>query len=95
MKLEKGQKIYVAGHRGMVGSSVVRCLERGGYGPVVTATSAEVDLREQAAVREFIGREKPDVVVVAAAKVGGSHATATYPAECIYDNRMVAANLGE
>lgn len=93
MKLEKGRKVYVAGHGGMVGSALVRRLESGGYGVPLVATSRDVDLREQAAVRAFFEREKPEVVVVAAARVGGIHANATYPAEFIYDNLMVAANV--
>jgi GDP-L-fucose synthase len=86
-------KIYVAGHRGMVGSAIVRTLEQRGYKDIVTRTHKELDLTEQSAVREFFGREKPDAVVLAAAHVGGIHANNTYPAEFIYDNLMIEANV--
>jgi GDP-L-fucose synthase len=87
------QKIYVAGHRGMVGGALLRRLEALGAGDVLTAARGELDLTEQVQVREFIGAHRPGVVVIAAAKVGGIHANATYPAEFIYDNLMIAANL--
>jgi len=86
-------KIYVAGHRGMVGSAIVRTLQQRGYTDIVTRTHRELDLTEQAAVREFFARERPDVVVLAAAHVGGIHANNTYPAEFIYDNLMIEANV--
>lgn len=88
-------KIYVAGHRGMVGSAIVRQLIARGHDPknIVTSSHAELDLTEQAAVRDFLDREKPDQVYLAAAKVGGIHANDTYPAEFIYDNLMMEANL--
>ena len=86
-------KIYVAGHRGMVGSAIVRALKAQGHTNFVTRTHAELDLKDQAAVRQFFQQEKPDHVYLAAAKVGGIHANNTYPAEFIYDNLMVQANV--
>lgn len=88
-------KIYVAGHRGMVGSAIVRQLIAGGQDParIVGRTHAELDLTDQAAVRAFFETEKPDQVYLAAARVGGIHANNTYPAEFIYDNLMVQANV--
>lgn len=90
--MNKESKIYVAGHRGMVGSAVVRRLQALGYGNVVTRTSAELDLTDQGAVEAFFQAERPEVVVMAAAKVGGIHANNTYPAEFIYDNMAIASN---
>lgn len=86
-------KIYVAGHRGMVGSAIVRALEAQGQRNIVTRTHAELDLTDQAAVRAFFAAERPDQVYLAAAKVGGIHANDTYPAEFIYQNLMVEANV--
>ena len=88
-------KIYVAGHRGMVGSAIVRQLLAQGHlaERIVTRTRAELDLTDQAAVRIFFATEKPDQVYLAAAKVGGIHANNTYPAEFIYSNLMVEANV--
>ena len=86
-------KVYVAGHRGMVGSAIVRALQSRGHGDIVTRTHAELDLADQKAVRDFFAREKPDHVVLAAAKVGGIHAYNTYPAEFIYENLMMEANV--
>jgi GDP-L-fucose synthase len=92
-------KIYVAGHRGMVGSAIVRHLQSlssGSSAPaayVITRTHAELDLTNQAAVQVFFAQEKPDQVYLAAAKVGGIHANNTYPAEFIYDNLMIQANV--
>ena len=83
------QKIYVAGHRGMVGSAIVRNLQAQGYTNIVTRTHAELDLTNQAAVQAFFELEKPSKVYLAAAKVGGIHANNSYPAEFIYDNLMV------
>jgi GDP-L-fucose synthase len=83
------QKIYVAGHRGMVGSAIVRNLQAQGYTNIVTRTHAELDLTNQAAVQAFFELEKPSKVYLAAAKVGGIHANNRYPAEFIYDNLMV------
>jgi GDP-L-fucose synthase len=86
-------KIYVAGHRGMVGSAIVRLLEKKGYKHIITRTSKELDLRNQLAVQEFFQSEKPEVVILAAAKVGGIHANNVYRAEFIYDNLMMEANV--
>ena len=86
-------KVYVAGHRGMVGSAIVRALRTRGHADIVTRTHAELDLSDQQAVRSFFAREKPDHVVLAAAKVGGIHANNTYPAEFIYENLMMEANV--
>ncbi len=93
MSLES--KIYVAGHRGMVGSAIVRHLLANGVqqAQIVTRTHAELDLTNQAAVQAFFAQEKPDQVYLAAAKVGGIHANNTYPAEFIYDNLMMQANV--
>jgi GDP-L-fucose synthase len=84
--------IYVAGHRGMVGSAIVRQLEARGIAPIVRS-HAELDLTDQAAVREFMEEERPDAVILAAAKVGGIHANNTYPAEFIYENLMMECNV--
>jgi GDP-L-fucose synthase len=86
-------KIYVAGHRGMVGSAIVRILQQQGQTNIVTRTHAEMDLTDQTAVRAFFKSEKPDQVYLAAAKVGGIYANNTYPVEFIYDNLMVQANV--
>lgn len=88
-----GKKIYVAGHKGMVGSAIVRRLAREDC--EVLVADRRVDLREQAGVREWFAANRPDAVVVAAAKVGGIHANDTYPAEFLYDNLMIEANLIE
>ena len=88
-------KIYVAGHRGMVGSAIVRLLEQRGYKNLVTKTSAELDLRNQQAVNDFFAKEKPEYVFLSAAKVGGILANNTYRAEFIYDNLMIQSNLIE
>jgi GDP-L-fucose synthase len=91
--MEQTSKIYVAGHRGMVGSGLERKLRKEGYNNIVTRTSAELDLRNQQAVNEFFEKEKPAYVILAAAKVGGIHANNTYRAEFIYDNLMIEANI--
>ena len=91
--MNKSSKIYVAGHRGMVGSAIVRKLKAAGYGNIVTRRSAELDLREQEAVRAFFQEENPEYVLLAAAKVGGIVANNTYRAEFIYDNLMMEANV--
>jgi len=88
-------KIYVAGHRGMVGSAIVRVLQSQGDNKLVARTHAELDLSNQAAVQVFFAEEKPDHVYLAAAKVGGIHANNTYPADFIYQNLMVQANVIE
>jgi len=86
-------KIYVAGHQGMVGSAIVRVLRNRGDAQIVARSHAELELTDQAAVRAFFVAERPDEVVLAAAKVGGIHANTTYPAEFIYGNLMVQANV--
>jgi GDP-L-fucose synthase len=91
--MKQTAKIYIAGHRGMVGSGLERKLRREGYNNVVTRTSSELDLRNQQAVNEFFEKEKPAYVILAAAKVGGIHANNTYRAEFIYDNLMIEANI--
>ena len=93
MTQEFSQKIYVAGHRGMVGSAIVRNLQAKGFSNFVTRTHAELDLTNQAQVAAFFEAEKPDQVYLAAAKVGGIHANNTFPAEFIYDNLMVQNNV--
>ncbi len=90
---DKQKKIYVAGHRGMVGSAIVNQLNAAGFQNIVVRTHAELDLTNQAAVREFMQQQKPDQVILAAAKVGGIHANNVYPAEFIYQNLMVEANV--
>ena len=87
------QKIYVAGHRGMVGSAIVRNLTNKGYSNIVTCTHTELDLTSQTKVQAFFEKEKPDQVYLAAAKVGGILANSTFPAEFIYDNLMVQNNV--
>lgn len=87
------KRIFVAGHRGMVGSAIVRCLKNQGYDNIISRSHAELDLTDQAQVRTFFAEQKPQEVYVAAAKVGGIHANNTYPAEFIYSNLMVEANL--
>lgn len=91
--LDPNLKYYVAGHRGMVGSALTRALWKAGCGDLITATSAELDLRNQEATRQFVASRKPDVMLIAAARVGGIHANNTYPADFIFDNLMIAANL--
>jgi GDP-L-fucose synthase len=91
--MEQNAKIYIAGHRGMVGSGIERKLRKEGYNNIITKTSAELDLRNQHAVNDFFEKEKPAYVILAAAKVGGIHANNTYRAEFIYDNLMIEANI--
>ena len=91
--LGKHDAVYIAGHRGMVGSALVRLLEREGYSNLISRSSAELDLRDQAAVRNFFRTRKIDHVVLAAARVGGIHANYTYPGEFIYQNLMIQANV--
>ncbi|MDX2306076.1 MAG: GDP-L-fucose synthase [Microscillaceae bacterium] len=91
--MEKDSKIYVAGHRGMVGSGIVRKLEAEGYHNIVTRTSKDLDLRNQAAVADFFAEEKPNYVFLAAAKVGGILANNTYRAEFLYENLMIQNNV--
>ena len=91
--MNKDSKIYIAGHRGMVGSAIVRILKSNGFHNIITRTSKELDLRNQQAVSDFFAAEKPDYVVLAAAKVGGIVANNTYRAEFIYENLMMEANV--
>ncbi|WP_310583813.1 GDP-L-fucose synthase [Deinococcus sp.] len=91
--LNKESKIYIAGHRGMVGSALMRRFEAAGYSTLLTATHAQLDLRDQGAVRAFFGAQRPDVVVLAAARVGGILANSTRPAEFLYDNLMIGTNV--
>lgn len=89
----KYKKFYIAGHRGMVGSAIIRKLNALGISNIISRTHAELDLCDQQAVRSFLKTEKPDYIVLAAAKVGGIHANNEYPAEFIYSNLMVEANV--
>jgi GDP-L-fucose synthase len=91
--MEQTAKIYIAGHRGMVGSGLERKLRKEGYNNIITRTSSELDLRNQQAVNDFFENERPAYVILAAAKVGGIHANNTYRAEFIYDNLMIEANI--
>lgn len=85
-------KIYIAGHRGLAGSAILRRLESGGYRNIITRTHAELDLTNQQAANNFFGTERPEYVFLAAAKVGGIYANSTYPAEFIYQNLMIESN---
>ena len=89
----KDKKIYLAGHRGMVGSAIHHDLKANGYENILTATSAELDLRNQSAVTSFFEERKPDVVIIAAARVGGIMANNEYPWQFLYDNLMIEANV--
>jgi GDP-L-fucose synthase len=91
--MHQQSKIYVAGHRGMVGSALCRLLESRGFEQIITRTSKELDLRNQHAVHDFFEQEKPEYVFLAAAKVGGIHANNTYRAEFLYDNLMMETNI--
>jgi len=91
--MELNSKIYVAGHRGMVGSAIIRNLKSKGFENIITRTSKELDLRNQAAVNIFFTEEKPDYVFLAAAKVGGIQANNTFRADFLYDNLMIQANI--
>ena len=91
--MEQADKIYIAGHRGMVGSSLERKLRNEGFNNIVTRTSSELDLRNQQAVNSFFEKEKPEYVILAAAKVGGIYSNNTYRADFIYDNLMIEANV--
>ena len=88
-------KVYVAGHRGLVGSAIVRRLKAGGYGNIITRTHAELDLTRQEEVKAFFAAERPEYVYLAAAKVGGIGANSTYPAQFIYENLAIALNVIE
>jgi len=91
--MQKTSRIYIAGHQGLVGSAIVKKLQADGYTSLVTRTSAELDLTEQAAVTEFFEKERPEYVFLAAAKVGGIHANDTYPAEFIRDNLAIQTHV--
>ena len=91
--LDRTKKIYVAGHRGLVGSAMVRRLEQEGFGQIITRTHEELDLTRQAEVEAFFEKEKPDYVILAAAKVGGIHANNTYPADFIMKNLLIECNV--
>ena len=91
--MELNSKIYVAGHRGLVGSAIVRNLEAKGYTNIIYRTHKELDLTNQADVQAFFKEEQPEYVILAAAKVGGIHANNTYPADFIYDNLMIQNNV--
>ncbi|MGK0189607.1 MAG: GDP-L-fucose synthase [Verrucomicrobiales bacterium] len=93
MVVKQGAKVFVAGHRGMVGKALVRKLEQRGNVEILTASRDELDLLDQRAVESYLEAQKPDVVLVAAARVGGIHANRTYPAEFIYQNLMIASNM--
>lgn len=93
--MQQEAKIYVAGHRGMVGSALVRRLERAGYHHLITRTSQELDLRSQGGVADFFAEEKPEYVLLAAAKVGGIVANNTYRGDFLYDNLMIQSNVIE
>jgi len=93
--MEKDAKIYVAGHRGLVGSAIMRKLKKEGYNNLLYRTSSELDLRRQEKVEEFFEEEKPEYVILAAAKVGGIQANDTYSAEFLYDNLMIESNVIE
>jgi GDP-L-fucose synthase len=91
--MELDAKIYVAGHRGLVGGAILRRLKAAGFKNLMGRSSKELDLRDQAAVTDFFGRERPEYVFLAAARVGGIRANGTFPAEFIYDNLMIEANI--
>lgn len=91
--MDKNAKIFVTGHRGMVGSALVRRLEKGGYTKIITAGRAELDLLDQKAVTSFLADHKPDYIFIAAAKVGGIQANNVYRADFLYQNLMIEANL--
>lgn len=91
--MEKNAKIYVAGHRGMVGSAIVRELKKNGYTNIITKTSKELDLRRQEQVEDFFAEEKPEYVFLAAAKVGGIMANSKHPADFMYDNMILEMNV--
>lgn len=91
--MNKTDKIYIAGHRGMVGSALVRKLTAEGHTNLVYRTSKELDLTNQQAVRDFFAKEKPAYVILAAAKVGGIHANNVYRAQFLYENLMIESNI--
>jgi GDP-L-fucose synthase len=91
--VDKNAKIYIAGHRGLVGSAIIRKLELQGFNNLITRTHQELDLISQQQVADFFATQKPDYVILAAAKVGGIYANDTYPADFIYQNMMIEANI--
>ena len=91
--MDLNDKIYIAGHGGLVGSAIVRQLETRGFTNLLCARIKSLDLTNQAQVQDFFQQEKPDYVILAAAKVGGIHANNTYPADFIYQNMMIEANV--
>ena len=91
--MNQNDKIYIAGHKGLVGSAIVRQLDKLGFSNLLMRTHKELDLTNQAQVQNFFKREKPDYVILAAAKVGGIHANNTYPADFIYQNMMIETNI--
>jgi GDP-L-fucose synthase len=91
--MNKQNKIYIAGHRGMAGSAIYRLLQKEGYSNIVVKSSSELDLRNQQAVNNFFEKEQPEYVFLAAARVGGIHANNTYRAEFLYDNLMIESNI--
>lgn len=91
--MDRNTKIYVAGHRGLVGSALVHRLKEHGYDNLLLRTHAELELRDQRAVQQFLAAERPEYVLLAAAKVGGIHANNTYPAEFIHDNLVIQSNI--
>ena len=91
--MEKNAKVYVAGHRGLAGSAIVRKLQKEGFNNLLLRTSSELDLRKQEAVKDFFAKEKPEYVFLAAAKVGGINANNTYPAEFLHDNLCIQNNV--
>src|SRR5687768_7779457 len=91
--MHKDAKIFIAGHRGMVGSALVRRLQQGGYSNLLMRSRQQLDLLDQAAVHRFLGKERPDYIFMAAAKVGGIHANNTYRADFIYQNLTIATNV--
>jgi GDP-L-fucose synthase len=93
LEMNKGDKIYIAGHNGMVGSACLRLLKEQGYTNVITASRQELDLMDPIAVEQFFENNKPEYVILAAAKVGGIHANMTYPVEFLYNNLMIQNNI--
>src|SRR5690606_5683483 len=91
--MQKNSKIYVAGHRGLAGSAIVRLLQKQGYDNLLLRTSSELDLRDQVATKEFFEKERPEYVFLAAAKVGGIFANKEYPASFIYENLCIQNNV--
>src|SRR6478672_9438800 len=91
--MKQTDKIYIAGHTGLVGSAIVRTLQKNGYINIITRSSSKLDLREQQKVRDFFADEKPKYVFLAAARVGGIWANQTYPADFIFDNLAIQTNV--